>query len=84
MTDQEKIADLESRLKDSYKVDREMNNQELNKFKHDLSRNLKLEYLDFLKLQQKEVDLPYYKAAIWTMEEVFNTLTKMGIELVGE
>lgn len=75
-----KIKDLEDRLKSSFSADATMQNQELISFKRDLIKSLKNDYIDYMKLAEKEASVTYYGALLDLVEGVFDTLRRKEID----
>lgn len=75
------IDDLKKRLKISFKVDNISKNQEIITLKNDIAAALKLQYEDFNEYKDEECNEDNYEALKVTLNQVFRTLKRYGIEL---
>lgn len=76
-----KISDLTERLKASFNADNILKKQELITLKNDIATAVKLQYEDFNEHRNESCNEDNYEALKVTLNQVFRTLKKYGIEI---
>jgi hypothetical protein len=79
-----RISDINNRLRNSFHADKSQQNQELMSLKNNIVKRLKLEYEDFSKISSKEPAMQYYEALKIIIENIFDTLRRNGIVVTKE
>ncbi len=77
----ERINDLEERLKLSFKADKINKNQELITLKTDIAQALRLQYDDFEEFNEEPCNKDNYEVLKVTLKQIFRTLKRYGVKL---
>ena len=79
---EEKVSELDSRLKQVYETDNAIRDQELQTLKKNVADALKMEYADF-KDSDDTVNEDNFMANYASLDRIFRILIRFGFELEG-